>query len=343
MPDSRSRLHQPKLLPWLFCALMLFTAAWAETESTVVLETPHFSFHSDLRINLHDTLLLVDRAEIPNDAETQACLNGLAPSAVAGWDAARTFYSKIVAPHQWRDRQQMLVRVGLTDSRPMDERELAYLGIVEGMLAAATPAYEACLWPAQHKQNRLWIEVLSGQLENHADAIATRLAGLYATPWHGLPLRVDVVPNAPSRGANSIILSPSGGHIYVSSTVPDHHALEIVFHEASHTVTAPWRPDPIPAVLQTAAEAQAVKLPRDLWHVVLFYLTGSTVKDQLAAAGEPGYTMYMEERQLWSGRWGPYRDAIETVIPQYIDGSLSLEGMAQALIKRLQLESVAAH
>lgn len=321
-------------------ALLLVAAAEAQPESE--LETPHFAFYSDLRVNLHDTLLLADRAELPGEADEQACFDGLAPSAAAGWEAAKAFYNRIVAPHQWGDSQHMLIRVGLTDLRPMDERELEYLSIVEGMLAAATPAYEACLWPAQQTQNRLWIEAVARQLENHADAIAKRLEALYATPWHGLPLRVDVVPNAPPRGANSIILSPSGGHIYVSSTVPSRLALEIVFHEASHTITAPWRPDPVPAMLQAAAEAQAAKLPRDLWHVVLFYLTGSTVKDQLAAAGEPGYTMYMEERQLWNGRWGPYREAIDAVVPRYMDGSLKLEDMAQALIKRLELETAAA-
>ena len=321
-------------------ALLLVAAAEAQPEA--VLETPHFAFYSDLRVNLHDTLLLADRAELPGEASAQDCMGSLAPSSAAGWEAAKAFYRNIVAPHQWGDRQQMLIRVGLADLRPMDDRELEYMSVVEGMLAAATPAYEACLWPAQEKRNRLWIDALARQLENHADPIATRLAALYATPWHGLPLRVDVVPNAPSRGANSIILSPNGGHIYVSSTVPSHLALEIVFHEASHTVNAPWRPDPVPAVLQAAADAQAVKLPRDLWHVVLFYLTGSAVKDRLAAAGEPGYTMYMEERQLWNGRWGPYREAVEAAVPRYMEGNLSLESMAQVLVKRLELEPVAA-
>ena len=41
-------------------------------------------------------------------------------------------------------------------------------------------------------------------------------------------------------------------------------------------------------------------------------------------------------------RWGPYREAIEAVGPRYMDGSLSLEDMAQALVQRLELESVAA-
>lgn len=340
--NARSRALALSLLWVVVGALLTPRPAAAEPQAGAVLTTPQFAFYSDLRVNLHDTLLLANRADGLLTDEEQACIEGLAPSAAAGWRATRTYYQNIVAPHQWRDRQQFLLRLALQGRGDPDGDDQQYIDIVAGLLAAATPAYRACLWPAHNQRNRQWVAGLAASLENHESAIASRLESLYAVPWHGLPLRVDVVPNAPPRGANSIVLSPRGGHIYVSSRIPAHQALEIVFHEASHTVTAPWRPDPLPAALEAAAGKLDTTVPRDLWHVVLFYVTGSVLRDQLTLTGNVSYTMYMEERQLWNGRWAPYRHAIEAVVPRYLDGSLSLNTMAELLVKQLKVEQTQA-
>jgi hypothetical protein len=78
-----------------------------------------------------------------------------------------------------------------------------------------------------------------------------------------------------------------------------------------------------------------VALPPDLWHVVLFYTTGETVRQVLAAGGEPGYQPYLEAFGLWDGRWGRYRAAVESVWPGYLAGELDLASACRELLRAL--------
>ena len=162
-----------------------------------------------------------------------------------------------------------------------------------------------------------------------------RLQDIYATPWHGLPLRVDVVAHAPPVGANSVVLSPEGGHILVASSVAFVDALEIIFHEASHTIMSSRRQDPVPAALKRAAAKLEIPLPRDLWHVVLFFLTGEVVKERISEVTEREYLPYIIRHNLWRSSWGEYRYAVEKVLPAYVKNEISLSEAAVELISAL--------
>jgi hypothetical protein len=310
-------------------------------EPAPVATTVHFAFHSDLAINLNDALLAAGAAR--NDGEPglfqsgaeETCFAELAPSARLGWSLAAEYYAEIVSPVQWSDRQQLALRLDLAGvGDEPDARARSFTGIARGMLAAAMPAYEACRWPAQDAENRRWIDSLTPRLAAHGPGIARWLETLYGTPLHGLPIRVDVVPTAPPTGANSIFLSPAGGHILASSSIAEGEALEIVFHEASHTLMR--RGDPVPQALAEAASELGVPLPRDVWHVVLFYTTGEAVRRTLAEAGEPSYTPYLYAYERFGkGPWGRLREAVETTWPTYLDGERTLDEAASDLLRAL--------
>lgn len=311
----------------------------ADREPAPVATTPRFAFHSALATNLNDALIVAGTAR--NDGEPElfrsgteeSCFAELPPSARLGWDLAVEFFSEVVSPGGWRGRPQSLLRLDLAGlGGEPDERARRFLGITRGFLAASAPAYEACRWGAQDAENRRWIEDLTPRLAAHGSAVARRLERFYGTPLHGLPIRVDVVATVPPTGANSIYLSPAGGHVVASSSIPESEALEIVFHEASHTLMR--REDPIPRVLAEAAGELGVELPRDLWHVVLFYTTGEAVRRTLEEAGEPGYTpfLYAHER-FGRGEWGHNRDAVEKAWPAYLDGERALSEAASDLLR----------
>ena len=324
--------------------VMLFSFgenAATENKVSVVATTQQFAFHSDLATNLNDALIVAGVARGKGEPElfssqTDECFAGLPPSARAGWNQAVDYYAKIVSPVDWNDRQQFLIRLGLAGAADKSQRARRFTRIARGFMTTATQAYEICHWTDQDNVNRVWIGHLMKRLEVHESAIATRLEVLYGTSWHGLPIRVDVVANALPHGANSIILSPAGGHILASNSVAKDDALEIIFHEASHTVAAGWRGDPLPETLAAAAKELELELPRDLWHVVLFYMTGETVRRILADHGEPNYTPYMNTHGLWKGPWGGYRNAIETVWPDYMDGKSTLTEASVELLKTLK-------
>lgn len=316
------------------CLFAITLPVLAEPIST----TPWFAFHSDLQTNLNDALVIAGRdreagrAELFKSGEAKACFDELAPSQRAGWNLAVDYYARIVSPAGWDQRQQFLLRIALAGlAEDLDERASGYLELAEHMRGAAEPAYRACWWDIQHTANQAWIDGLHPQIEQHGEAVAQRLEALYGTALHGLPLRVDVVAHAPPVGANTIWLNPEGGHILVSSGIEDALALEIMFHEASHTLVSYGRGDPLPLALEAAAQTTGVELPRDLWHVVMFYLTGEVMREVLGEA----YTPYMVTQGLWDGRWGGYRNAIEAALPDYLEGDVSLDQAAVSLLAGL--------
>jgi hypothetical protein len=322
---------------------LLAPSAFAGDEAAraPIAATAHFAFYSHFDTNLNDALIVAGsartrgRPELFHSGVEQTCFAQLAPSARGGWKHAVDYYAEIVSPHDWGDRQQLLLRHHLARlAGDEDDRTRSYVAIGRGFLMAATPAYRACRWPSQDAENRRWIDDLLPRLAAHDKAIAPRLAELYQTPWHGLPIQVDLVGAAPPLGANSRILSP-GGHVLVSSAVERRDALEVTFHEASHTLAAPWRPDPVPKALQDAAQQLGVPLPRDLWHPVLFYTTGEVLRRELEQAGEPDYTPYVYHHGLWRGSWSRYRAPIEKAWPAYLDGTRTLSQAARELLGSL--------
>jgi hypothetical protein len=305
-----------------------------------VATTPHFAFYSDFSTNLNDALVVAGAARkrgepelFGSGSEAESCFAELPGSARAGWNLAVDYYAQIVSPAGWMGRQQFLLRFDLADfDDELDERTRTYAGIAEGFRAAAAPAYRACRWPAQDAGNRRWIDGLTRRLAVHQDAIGKRLERLYGTSWHGLPIRFDIVPTAPYTGANTWSEPP---HIQASSTITDGDALEIAFHEASHTLMRPE--DPIQRALADAARELGMdEPPGDLWHVVLFYTTGQAVRRVLEEAGEPRYTPYIDGHDLWRGRWGAFRAAIETTWPGYLNGDRTLAEAAGDLLRALE-------
>ncbi len=311
-------------------------------ERTPVATTPHFAFYSDFATNLNDALKTAGRArkkggaELFHSGDETSCFEALPPSARAGWDRAVDYYEEIVSPASFGDRRQFLIRVALAgfDDEIRDQADRQYVAIAQGFLAAAAPAYRACRWSAQDAENHRWIEALEPRLATYEAKIATRLEALYQTRWGALPIPVDVVETVSWAGANTILRDPAGGHILVSVENQEPAALEVVFHESSHLLMR--HGDPIQQALYDAAQAAGYHLPRDLWHVVLFYTTGEAVQEILAEGGEPGYRPMVYGIFDRGGSWTGYREALETEWRPYLDGGRTLSEASGDLVRALQ-------
>lgn len=310
--------------------------------------TPRFAFYSDFDTNLNDALIAAGLARKKNKPEqfhagadpsgTEAsCFGELPPSARAGWDGAVAYYAEIVSPASWTDRQQFLLRVDLAgfDEEVSDPEARQFVDIARGFRAAATPAYAACRWPAQDAANRRWIQALGTRLAADEEKIATRLEALYAKRWSGLPIPVDVVETVDWSGANSILRDLGGGHLLVSApSYPGPSALEVVFHEASHLLMGYGAP--VRQALDGAAGSAEIRLPGDLWHVVLFYTTGEVMRRAIDEGGEPGYTPMLYEIFERSESWGRYREALESAWRPYVEGKGTLAEAAARLIEAVR-------
>lgn len=310
-------------------------------ERVALRTTPHFAFYSDFETNLNDALIAAGLARTKTQPELfrsgaeAGCFDGLPPSARAGWGGAVDYYAKIVSPADWTAREQYLIRVQLAgfDDELKDPKDRQFVEITAGLRAAAAPAYEACRWPAQDAKNRRWIEDLQPRLAAHEQTIAARLEQLYRKRWGGLPIPVDVVEIVNWSGANSILRDTApGGHLLIANSYQGPAALETVFHEASHLLTG--RDAPLRKALESAAGETGVRLPGDLWHVVLFYTTGEVVRGILADGGAAGYTP-MLYGIFDRGDWTDYRKPLETAWRPYVDGERNLPEAAASLMAAL--------
>ncbi|HUQ51129.1 MAG TPA: hypothetical protein VM692_02840, partial [Gammaproteobacteria bacterium] len=186
-------------------------------------------------------------------------------------------------------------------------------------LPAAEPAYEKCWWPAHDARNRRWIAAAQPVLAAHEEALTARLTELYGEDL-ARPFPVDVVSYGSFSGADSVV---DPNHLLVSSVVPantGNAALEILFHEASHTVFGPGLDGRLWTELEAAAKADGAPLPRDFWHAMLFYTTGRAVQAQLAERGID-YQPYVYAQGLFERSWPWFREPLERWWQPYLGGS----------------------
>lgn len=311
-------------------------------ERTPVASTPHFAFYSDVDANVNDALIAAGEArrgkkdEIFRSGTEVSCFEKLPPSSRAAWDAAVSYYEKIVSSAGSNDRQRYLLRAQLAgfDEDLKDAGDRVFVEIARNLRAAAKPAYTACRWAAQDEKNRRWIGELKPRLADNEEKIALRLEQLYQKRWSGLPIPVDVVETVDWSGANTILRDPAGGHLLISNAYEGLSALEVVFHESSHLFMG--RNAPLRQALDTAAREAGFRLPGDLWHVVLFYTTGEAVRRILDDAGKTGYTP-MLYAIFDRGAWAGYRGALESAWRPYLDGKQTLPETASGLIAALRM------
>lgn len=336
------RIWKPAVLLGLGALLGTQGATLArQTGRSPVAASAYFAFYSDLDTNINDALVAAGLArkngkpELFHSGDEVPCFEKMPPSVSAGWDAAVSYYAKVISPSDWSSREQYLLRAQLAgfDDQLANPEDRQFAEIARSFRGAATPAYTACRWAAQDAKNRRWIEALKPRLESDEKRLASRLEKLYQRRWDGLPIPVDVVETVDWSGANSILREPVTGHLLISTANEGPAALEVAFHEASHLLMG--RGAPLRKALEEAASAARWRLPGDLWHVVLFYTTGEAVRPFLDGKDKPAYKPMLYEI-FERGTWVAYRVPLEAAWRPYIDGKRSLSESAANLVEALK-------
>jgi hypothetical protein len=311
-------------------------------QSSLVLTTKHFAFHSDLATNVNDALASAAgarRAKQPEpfaSGREKVCLDGLPSAERERWERAVAYYTDSKATNF----QIVLLRfklAGLPQRYGMDDKSnLQYLDEITAVREAATPAYLKCRWPAQDALNRQWIAGVKPLLDRYETSLGEEFPRLLQMPWTGLPFRVDVVETVSFAGANAAGTDSGASHIRISSTNPGNQnraALETAFHEAVHALTTPE--SPLSTALASAVKASGATLPRmDLVHAVHFFITGEAVRRTFARAGEPPYTPYLYALKLFPDQ---FREAAARIWPAYIDGTRTMAQAAGDLVRALAI------
>jgi hypothetical protein len=303
-----------------------------------VATTPHFAFFSDLTVNLNDALIAAGRARRAKSQELfgtdpeRACFDRLTAAERAGWARAVDYFAEIVTPFDVNAREQILFRIELmAGSEWATGNDRTFMAIAGSMRAAAMPAYERCRWPAQDATNRRWIEQAIALLNVHGGELGERLPEIYGTRWHTLPYRIDVVDAVSPLGANAQLFVPAGPHILIPSsatTTQGNAALEVIFHEGSHSLAIP-----LSEGLTRAGRARGYAVRGDISHAIIFYLTGEVVRRVLEQAGE-SYTPYLYALKLFPDS---VRDALSKTLSPYLNGQGTLVEAIDNLVQALSL------
>jgi hypothetical protein len=289
----------------------------------LVAATGTFAFYSDPVTNLHDFLVWNARSAAPIEPAPD-CLAGLATEQRTAFEHAREHYKVFATPAG--NGLLLALRFRLAGFGDFGIADTAAIEAALAVLPAAAPAYEKCWWPTHDARNRRWIAALEPLLAVHEEALSARLSELYGQEL-GRPFPVDVVSYGSFTGADSVT---APDHLLVSSVRPSlsgYAALEIMFHEASHTVFGPRLDGTLWTELDAAAKADGAPLPVDFWHAMLFYTTGGAVKSRLAERGI-AYEQYLYTEGLFERSWDGFRGPLERLWQPYVDGRVS---MAEAL------------
>lgn len=297
-----------------------------------VAATRAFSFHSDARLNLHDFLVWHLFSDDPVDPRPD-CVAGLPAGQGEALDAAADFYRRTLSDRNPGHDDVMLdLRFHLIGHPGIEIGPDSVVAAAVERLDAALPAYRACWWADHDERNRAWIAALLPRVIAHEDSLAARLARLYAADWE-LPIPVDVAGYVNWSGANTVI---NPGHTLLSAERPalrGDAALEILFHEASHTLVHPRRGAVADTIRAASRAAGLDRPPGPFWHVILFYTTGRTVQARLAETGTADYEPYMYAEGVLERAWPAYIEPMRLHWEAYLEGRIGMEAAARRVIE----------
>lgn len=196
-------------------------------------------------------------------------------------------------------------------------------------LEATARVYRKHYWPRHDHQNRVvwaWNESLIRALEN---GVLDRIADLANEPWPDGRIRVDRTwagAYCTTHPTHAVIISRLGGP---DNSWPPGGWLELLFHEPSHALIDPNNSAVAKAIAAAASELD-MEVPRGLWHGVLFYLSGSATREELAAEGVEHNLLMLDEKIF-----ARYHEALLAGMPAYLAGDISLDEAMLRVMKGL--------
>jgi hypothetical protein len=300
--------------------------AQGRTSSSIVATASALEFHSDFWMNLHHALHAAARGvRLEN-----ITLFAFSPAEQKIWDSAVEVYRSGYARKDLlfdRDMMKIKIAIGQSADNPNST------GIPKDLrmaLQEAAPIYRERVWATADAANRTWIAEQIRNIQQLAPAETSKLASLFGTPWPTSVVRVDAVRVANPQGAYTSF-GPSW--IVISTGDPNNQnwaGTEVVFHESSHLLVRP-----VSSAIEKAAKQASVEVPDVLWHVVLFYIAGEVTRQALLREGVM-YEPYLYKTGLFDRAWPTMKKPIETVLPDYITGLISLDDTANRLVAALR-------
>ena len=277
-----------------------------------------FTFHSNAWLNLHHYARSVARGGPGVD------LTGLSDAERAQWIGGVEFYKAYVPRDLVGDDGMVAIKNALSAADGKTSLDgIAIDAALKTTLERMMPVYQKRWWIEHDHANRAWIADMQPLVDRHGPALSQALARVYDATWPREPIPVDLTVTAGPSGAYG---TSNPAHITISpSTFRGNTALEMLFHESTHSVV------PLFQYVSEAARKQNVNVPPQLSHAVLFYTAGELTARELNARGID-YTAYPDDKFLASMCGPGCRDKIVQHWAPRLDGKRSVPDALSGLV-----------
>lgn len=192
--------------------------------------------------------------------------------------------------------------------------------------------FDKYLWEEINLQN---IETINSNLElikKHEEIIVKDLENYTGSTWQKENVRVDVSYfSKENRGRNTAYTTVNPEvHIVISSLMnnPPGNWFELIFHEASHHLIL-GSEGFISKQIEEAGKETNIKPPGELWHAILFYISGRVVQNILAEENI-SYEIYMKRNKVFADFY-PF-------LEKYIEGYLNNKTDFKTCAKNILIE-----
>ena len=303
-----------------------------------------FEFHSGFWINLHHflyeqaTLRKEVAASNAGTAATVIEIKQLSAEQQRQWNKALDYYTQAIINRDLIADRELVVTNDLL-SIADDYADLSKSEInadLRRVLESVAPIYRTKWWPKHDKANRFWIAVVTPMVQQFSQTLITQLIAAFKGRWPDSAIRVDVVEYANWAGAYTTFTRDRKVHTTIVSIEKDYQgfaALEMLFHEASHSMVDP-RNGAVAAAIARECKAKNKPIPNGLWHAIIFYTSGEFTKRNLRDVGVTDYTP-AGYKGMYTRVWPNFQRPLELYWQPYLDGSLDFDKAISSMIAAL--------
>ncbi|HMF56535.1 MAG TPA: hypothetical protein VK619_09340 [Pyrinomonadaceae bacterium] len=305
-----------------------------------------FEFHSGFWINLHHFLyeqaLLRKQAasarQQTNSAANPATINQLPQAEQQLWNSALDYYTdSMIKRDLLFDDNLVAINDRLAELEAASDLSRSGLNSdLVKILESVAPVYRAHWWPQHDRVNRFWIAVATPMVRQFSRTLIEQLARAYRAKWPAGLIRVEVVEYANWAGAYTSVDDAQKPHITMCSADADNQgfsALELLFHESSHSMVGPNN-GAVAEAIARECHAKNRPIPNGLWHAIIFYTAGELARRNLSEYGVSDYKPY-GYRGLYARAWPNFQRPLELYWQPYLDGSVDFDKAISSLIGAL--------
>ncbi|WP_108808424.1 nuclear transport factor 2 family protein [Aquimarina spinulae] len=339
---NKSKYIKCRHIVVLYIILIFNYSLIAQSKVSGIETTTYFEFHNNFWINLHFYLYETAAAsyEKPLDKLVKKEVwQKLSQKEKLLFQKTITYYKDHIDLKNHFNQELIGFRkwiINYTEQDMLPESRFEILFIKN--LNDFKRIYSTHFWKTHRQINTDKLQENIDLIKKTEDFIISRIAKLAQAKWQDTKIRIDLSIKSPGGGAFTLSRTPSS---IVLSTIINYPEIagdwvETLFHEASHTVIK-GRKGAIAESINRVSEKLKVKPPKNLWHAILFYITGKVSQKAFLGQGINEYTIYMDRENIFSF----YHNAIYKHFTSYLveetDLDIAIENVINSVSDKLEL------